>query len=88
VNDPLKKPQKPWWTAVIGSSGAFVFASLAWVAASFGDRGDPLNQIVNRHGATIIFALAALTMASGMLAMYLDQRERRLNEADDVREDP
>jgi hypothetical protein len=71
--------QKPWWTAVILSAGAFVVMSLAYVAAGFGEQASPVNQVLNRHGGTMILALAGVTIGNGMLAMWLDQRERRVD---------
>ena len=79
-----KERPKPWWALVIASSGAFVIASLAYVAAGFGDRHAPANRFLNQHGGTIILVLAGVTIASGMLAMFLDQRSV---ESDDVRDD-
>lgn len=77
MNSSRKERQKPWWTAVILTAGAFVLASLAWVAAGFGDQSSPVNQLLNRHGGTAIAVLAGLTVGNGVLAMWLDQREVR-----------
>ncbi len=82
MNDPPKERPKLWWAAVIACSAAFVVASLAYMAAGFGDRDVPANQFLNQHGGKVIGVLAALTIGSGVLAMYLDQRDRRSTESD------
>lgn len=78
MNTPRER-QKLWWTAVILSAGAFVVMSLAYVAAGFGDPASSVNQFLNRHGGKTILSLAGLTIGSGLLAMWLDQRHQRFD---------
>ena len=62
MKNSLKEPQKRWWLLVIALSGAFVIASLAYVAAGFGDGEVPVNRFLNQHGGTLIVVLAGLTI--------------------------
>ena len=87
MNNSPKETPKPWWVLVIASSGAFVIASLAYVAAGFGDRDIPANQFLNQNGGTIIVVLAGLAMSSGIRAMILDQREQRSADSKDTADD-
>ena len=82
LKDSSKEGQKRWWLLVIAMSGTFVITSLAYVAAGFGDGEAPVNRFLNQHGGTLIVVLAGLTIGSGVLAMYLDQREQSSAESD------
>ena len=83
-----RAPRNPFWALLIAAAAAFCIAVIAYVAAGFGDRAHPLNQLFNRHGAAITTGLAILTVLFGGLALTVDRLQtlRQIQSRADTRE--
>ncbi|MCA9080947.1 MAG: hypothetical protein KDA58_10340 [Planctomycetaceae bacterium] len=67
-------PGRHYFLPVTVSGFVFCVTLLMWCVASIGDPAAPLNQLMNRHGATIIFIETGIVAFLCVLAMTLDRR--------------
>jgi hypothetical protein len=82
-DDPphVSTPVNPFWKAVIVTGFLFVGTTLAIVMTPYGEQKSPVNIFLRKHGAILASIEVGAVLVSGVLAMALDQRQTRHQQA-------